>query len=129
MNNFFSLCFAALLLGVSTQAFAGQRGGQHGMYGMGKFGHHGAMHGGRYIGQQFSGGYRGGGFRYAGGYGGGFSYGGGGYGAGYSDGGSYGYNDIIVTGGGDLPEHIYVYPQAQYMAYSHRHQRNCCHCQ
>lgn len=63
-----------------------------------------------------SGGYAGGGFRYSSGYG--ASYG--------ADGG---YSDVVIVGGGDMPEQIYVYRQAPIMPYFYVRHRNCCRCQ
>lgn len=131
MKKLLSLCAVVMLFTFADNALAG---GHRGMNGMGHFGHHGGMHnGGGYGGQQYAGGgYRGGRFRNNGGYGAGYNYGGGyygngGYGAGYNYGSDYG--DVVVVGGDDMPEQIYVYRQAPVMPYTYRHHRNCCRCQ
>ena len=51
----------------------------------------------------------------------------GGYGAGYNY--ARGYGDVVVLGGGDVPEPIYVYRQVPMVPYSYRHYSNCCRCQ
>ena len=150
MKKLLSLSAVALLLIFTGQAFAGHGGGHHGMHNGGGYG--GMRNGGGYGGMHNGGG----GLRYAGGYGAGYNYGGGyggnsagynyggyrgnrlygvynsdggngGYGAGYNVGGGYG--DVVVVGGSDVPEQIYVYRQAPIMPYSYGRYGNCCRCQ
>ena len=131
IKKLLSLSAVAMFLIFTDQALAGQGGGHHGMRGMGHFGHHGGSYNGGYGGKQFAGGYGNGRFRYGGGFPAGYNNGGyggnGGYGAGYNY--VRGYGDVVVVGGGDVPEQIYVYRQVPVVPYSYWHHSNCCSCQ